>query len=50
MQEQTKWIFWKTAFKKFQGIWSAYPLKRRLSQNLLSPLLNILPQLQIEVT
>ena len=42
---------WKAAFKKFEGIWSAYQtishkiFKGRLPQNLLSPLLNAFPHL-----
>ena len=47
IQEWTKSVLWKTALKKFQGIWSAYPsiFLKGLSQNLLSPLLNTLSQM-----
>ena len=49
IQAWIKWILWKTAFKKFQGIWSATLkyFKGCLSQNLLSPLLNVLSQMQV---
>ena len=46
IQEWTKQILWKTAFKKFQGIWSALKFfKGILPQNLLSLLLNTLSQM-----
>ena len=44
IQEWTKQILWKTAFKIFQGIWSA-SAKFCLPQNLLSPLLNTLSEI-----
>ena len=52
IQEWTKEILWKTAFKKFEGVWSAqrrtYPFefcKGCLPQILLGSLLNTLPHL-----
>ena len=42
IQEWTKKLLWKTAFKKFEGIWSAKFFKGCLPQILLGPLLNTL--------